>query len=180
MRPRLLLLHGYGQTAESFRKKSHVLQKALGRTYELVYLEGPHSVTNPQGEPGRAWWTFEGDFFTTPTYHGIEESLALVNNELPFVGIVGFSQGAAFAAILSSRFQLDFSIIIGGYPVSDLRYRNYSQIQSRTIHVYGTEDSIVTPDRSKQLHDLCSGQKQLVEHSGRHVVPRLKYQQLLD
>jgi predicted esterase len=178
-RPRILLLHGYGQTVETFQKKSESIRKSLGKAYDLIYLEGPHSVINLKGEAGRAWWTFEGDFFTTPTYKGVEESIELVREQLPFDGIVGFSQGAAFAALLCSIFPVKFTFIIGGYPVSDMKYQHYDRITGKTIHIYGENDEIVLPTRSRQLHDLCSGEKQLISHSGRHVVPKLKYLSLI-
>lgn len=172
---RVGMLHGYGQTAASFKSKSSAIRKHFrGKNYKLVYLEGPHKVTNFKGEPGKAWWTTEGeeDFFTSTEYKGVEESIALIKKQAPFKKFVGFSQGAAFASFLAAYFQVDLVILIGGFPVSDLRYRGlYDQITVKSVHVYGTADEVVLPARSQELYELLKGEKQLIVHPGRHVVP---------
>lgn len=172
---KVLVLHGYGQTAADFEKKSGAIRKSLGKHFELVYLEAPHAVTNLKGEPGKAWWTFEGDFFTAPDYIGVAASIELVKQQTPFVGVVGFSQGAAFAGFLGALFPVAFTVLIGGYPVSDARYRLYEQIASPSIHVYGEADELVLPARSRELHALSKGATHLIAHPGRHVVPNVRY-----
>ncbi len=183
-RPRVGLLHGYGQTPESFKEKSKSIQKSLGSRCDLIYLRGPHAVTNFKGEPGRAWWTFENEseFFTTTTYRGIEESIELVRQEAPLDGFIGFSQGAAFAALLCGLFSVKFCIIIGGYSATDPLYQPlYEKIGlTKFLHVYGEQDEIVVPERSRTLYELCGTEKQLVVHKGRHVIPKLKeYREML-
>ena len=174
-RPRVLMLHGYGQTLETFREKTGAIRRVLGSHCELIYIQGAHSVTNFKGETGYAWWTFENEaeFFTATSYQGVEASIELIRRELPFDGIVGFSQGGAFASFLSGLFPLKFSILIGAYPVTDPTCRkHYKKDSTRYLHVYGEQDSIVLPERSKILHELLGGE--IVAHPGRHVIPRLK------
>ncbi|KAH1600297.1 hypothetical protein KXW91_008005 [Aspergillus fumigatus] len=45
--PRLLCLHGGGTNARIFRMQCRVLEKHLGRTFRLVYAQGPFTVVQP-------------------------------------------------------------------------------------------------------------------------------------
>lgn len=181
---RVICLHGYGQSDEIFRQKASNIIKSLGKKYELVFIKAPHSVKNFQGENTNAWWTYENvnEFFKSTNYLGVEESISLVENHLPFSGIIGFSQGGAFASFLPALFPVDFCITIGAFPVTDPKYSVlYDSVdKTKFYHIYGEKDEIVLPSITKQLHDCCGTDKELLSHNGRHVIPNINYSRLID
>ena len=115
---RVLCLHGYGQNAEFFRARTGALRKGLpkgGTEYE--FIDGPYeakaSFLSTEDADGQSrgkmlgWWDFEGDASrpsASARYIGLQESLQRVRQKIeddgPFDGIFGFSQGATLAAML--------------------------------------------------------------------------------
>ena len=122
------MLHGYTRSGPIFYAKTRALQKHLQKSFRhravtLSYPSGPIAL-NPadipdfeppydaastpdvdQGPEFFAWWR-RSDTAEPPDYVGIENGLATVarvlSEEGPFDGVVGFSQGAALAAMLAS------------------------------------------------------------------------------
>jgi len=104
-------LHGYRQNSVSFKDKTGSLRKLLKKHAEFVYINAPHLnpvCLHPDGEE-RAWYysTEERTFNSHDvTEHciGLEKSIETVTEAFaqfgPFDGILGFSQGAAFTALL--------------------------------------------------------------------------------
>ena len=183
MKPRVLVLHGYGQTVEKFKSSSSKnIKSALGSKYEYVYLQAPNEVTNQKGEIGYGWWTFDttNDLIGATKYFNIANSFELIEQQAPFVGIIGFSQGGTFASILCGLFTMKFCIIVGAYPAIDLRWSLYKHNYSHTkiLHVYGTQDTIVLPDLSLRLYELMRydddrEHMKIVSHQGKHIFPKL-------
>lgn len=69
-KPKILMLHGYGQTAAKFKSESSSLRKVLGSRFEYIYIEAPHPVVNLRGENGYGWWTLDNDgILGTKTYN---------------------------------------------------------------------------------------------------------------
>ncbi|XP_014385144.1 PREDICTED: ovarian cancer-associated gene 2 protein [Myotis brandtii] len=126
---RVLCLAGFRQSERGFREKTGALRKALRGRAELVCLSGPHPIVDPAGagpesgscppeEQPRGWWFSEqgADVFSAleepAVCRGLEEALGTVAQALnvlgPFDGLLGFSLGAALAALesmqLASRF----------------------------------------------------------------------------
>lgn len=111
---RILCLHGYYQNGPSFKSKLGSFRKMIGKYAELIFITAPHKAPAPPGsvkedDDYRGWWfnkddgTFKGSNENGPAI-GFEESVRLVedtwNNEGPFHGILGFSQGACFVGLL--------------------------------------------------------------------------------
>ncbi|KAF9463597.1 serine hydrolase-domain-containing protein [Collybia nuda] len=124
---------------------------------------------------------------------GLEESLSLVQDTLKgrrFDGVFGFSQGAAFAAVIAAlleRPQLYPSFLVDGQPlhpplkfcvaVSGFKVRDplcdsiFAQpFSTPTLHVIGKTDIIVTEERSRLLVEASSDGR-VEEHDGGHFVP---------
>jgi hypothetical protein len=118
---RVLCLHGYGQDGETFRAKSGSVRKDLKKFVEWTFVTSPHlidpsaptMVGHPDHQPGvdgappgRFWWDFTVE---TRTMLGLDESIAFVTRvceeQGPFDGVLGFSQGAGFAALLLAKMQ---------------------------------------------------------------------------
>lgn len=115
------MLHGYTQSGQLFRAKSRALEKHLAKAFPgstLSYPTGPLRL-KPSDVPGfnpftapddddieaYGWWR-RSNTADPPEYVGIEDAFSQLAKTLategPFDGIVGFSQGAALAAMVSS------------------------------------------------------------------------------
>ncbi|KAM8817323.1 esterase OVCA2 [Rhynchonycteris naso] len=199
---RVLCLAGFRQSERGFREKTGALRKALRGRAELVCLSGPHPIVDAAdagSEPGscppeeqlRGWWFSEqeADVFSAlqePTVcRGLEEALETVAQALnklgPFDGLLGFSQGAALAALVcalgqagDSRFSLPkFIILVSGFcprglglPESVLQ----GPLSLPSLHVFGDTDRVIPSQESVQLASRFTGCITLT-HTGGHFIP---------
>jgi len=188
---RLLALHGYRQSERRFRQRTGALRKALRGRAELVAVSAPHLVPGDEDDggddPPRGWWfsgpgTFEaGEAAAAPA--GLDESLSAVAAALeergPFDGLLGFSQGAALAAMVCSlrargdpRFPVAFAILVAGFascaPAHGHFYRE--PIALPTLHVVGDADAVIPAPLSRELarHFV---EPVVLAHPGGHFVP---------
>ncbi|KAF3705735.1 Esterase OVCA2 [Channa argus] len=205
--PRVLCIHGYRQNGSSFREKTGALRKLLKKQVELVYLSAPHSVQQSGGEetpskengsgsgPGgdedpRGWWfsdvrarSFDARQQCDESL-GFDESVDVVREAVkvqgPFDGIMGFSQGAAFVAMLcclqeqklEPEFNFRFAILVAGFRSACKEHQKFysAPLQIPSLHVFGLEDRVIPDDMSKEL--LPSFQDtQVLTHPGGHFVP---------
>ncbi|EAU91927.2 hypothetical protein CC1G_04694 [Coprinopsis cinerea okayama7 len=143
----VLVLHGYSQNSTIFSKRIGALRKECGKKVDFVFIDAPHILQpadlvfnssrleelglraevqaneaamadDPTLTP-RAWWKPNPER-TKAT--GIEESIMSVREVLmsrKFDGVFGFSQGAAFAALISA---LLHSIMIAIFPSALIRH----------------------------------------------------------
>lgn len=103
-RPKILCLHGGGMTGASFRSGIRDLEAALP-DFQLVFADGAYD-----GGGGTRLWIRDppgGKSSATTDPSWADASIqALENirtNSGPFVGILGYSQGAAFVPVYLSR-----------------------------------------------------------------------------
>lgn len=116
---------------------------------------------------------------------GLEESLATVARALkesgPFSGLLGFSQGAALAALVCAlgqagdpRFPLPrFIILISGFCPRGLGLREsilQGPFSLPSLHVFGDTDRVIPSQESVQLASRFTGAITLT-HSGGHFIP---------
>ncbi|NXE30235.1 OVCA2 Esterase, partial [Ardeotis kori] len=191
---RLLALHGYRQSERRFRQRTGALRKALRGRAELVAVSAPHPVPgggeeddDHEDDPPRGWWfsgpgTFEaGEAAAAPA--GLEESLSAVAAALaehgPFDGLLGFSQGAALAAMVCAlrargdpRFPVAFAILVAGFasrsPAHGHFYRD--PIALPTLHVVGDADAVIAASLSRELARRFV-EPVVLTHPGGHFVP---------
>lgn len=156
-----------------------------------------------------SWWfnkddrTFRGTNVNGPAI-GFEESVRLVEETWktkgPFHGLLGFSQGASFAALLcslsarGSKFQSKyeknhfilvlvypfavssvkprFVILASGFRSGSLAHKNYYEdtLLIPSLHIMGTSDEIIPIDMSQSLASIFE-EPELVEHPGGHYFP---------
>ncbi|KAF4791091.1 Esterase OVCA2 [Turdus rufiventris] len=190
---RLLALHGYRQSARRLRQRTGALRKALRGRAELVAIDAPHRLPagaedDPDGDdPPRGWWfsgpgTFEaGEAAAAPA--GLEESLSAVAAALaehgPFDGLLGFSQGAALAAMVCAlrargdpRFPVAFAVLVAAFasraPAHGHFYRE--PIALPTLHVVGDTDAVIAAPLSRELAQ-CFVEPVVLTHPGGHFIP---------
>lgn len=203
---RILCIHGYRQNSSSFREKTGALRKLLKKQVELVYLTAPHSVPPPSSEapekengsgPGtggdedtKGWWFSDIQARSFNAKQQCEESLGLeesvtavretVKVQGPFDGILGFSQGAAFVAMLCSlqeqnlepEFRFRFAILVAGFRSACKEHQKFynAPLQIPSLHVFGLEDRVIPDNMSREL--LPSFQDpEVLTHPGGHFVP---------
>jgi len=208
---RILCLPGFSQNKSVFHKKFAAVEKYCGTSVEFVIMEPPlelkptdiagNAPTNfdstadfdsPERIP-RAWWRANEDL---TIYYGAEESIKymrdfLAHQTVPFDGVLGFSQGAAMAALTSALLEqpsrLNYFMIDGEPPHPPLRFSVYvsgfkprdpklvhlfddEKLKTPSLHVLGHNDVIVGIARSQTLIDVCESSR--VEwHDGGHFIP---------
>uniref|UniRef100_A0A8C9QA04 Esterase OVCA2 n=1 Tax=Spermophilus dauricus TaxID=99837 RepID=A0A8C9QA04_SPEDA len=188
---RVLCLAGFRQSERGFREKTGALRKALRGRAERVCLSGPHPGSCPPEEQPRGWWFSEeeADVFSAleePTVcRGLEESLETVAQALsklgPFDGLLGFSQGAALAALVCAlgqagdlRFPLPrFIILVSGFCPRGHGLKEpilQSNLSMPSLHVFGDTDRVIPSQESVQLANQFPGAITLT-HSGGHFIP---------
>ncbi|KIL60472.1 hypothetical protein M378DRAFT_168075 [Amanita muscaria Koide BX008] len=138
----------------------------------------------------RAWWVWWKD---RNIYQGLEESILMIRDvlrERKFDGVLGFSQGAAFAAVISALLErphlyppflvdgepphppFEFCVAVSGFKIGyDIGERIFTPSYSTpTLHVIGKMDVVVIEERSRKLVAV-SANKRVEEHEGGHFVP---------
>src|ERR1700689_2617781 len=167
-RLRVLCPHGARGDAETLRRQLSPLSRALDPVAELVCVDAP---TLADGDFG--WWhaTENAASGGTVRYRGWTKTRdalsAFCAQHGPFDGVLGFSQGAAVAALLVAlsvdaaaqpRFELvpmSFAILIGGFVSRDpppARTRDGpGGIDAPSSHVIGRADTVVSPQASHTL-----------------------------
>jgi predicted esterase len=121
------------------------------------------------------------NFFNTSRYVGISDTLKYLDEYMHectggtgFDAIIGFSQGSIIASTLLSmnEYNFKFGILIGTYPITDVEYLHYDNIKINVLCVWGTGDTIVSPDKSLAVYEKlgCDVREKLI-HEGRHIIP---------
>lgn len=204
---RVLCIHGYRQNGSSFREKTGALRKLLKKHVELVYLNAPLSVLQqasseaPEKENGsgpgpggdedsRGWWFSDVQARSFNAQQQCEESLGLdesvtavreaVKSQGPFDGILGFSQGAAFVAMLCSlheqklqpEFSFRFAILVAGFRSACEEHQKFYDppLEIPSLHVFGLEDRVIPDNMSRELLPSFKD-PQVLTHPGGHFVP---------
>ncbi|XP_072231546.1 esterase OVCA2 [Leuresthes tenuis] len=200
---RVLCIHGYRQNGSSFREKTGALRKLLKKQVELVYLSAPLPVKQdiPGNEnnsvPGagrdedpRGWWfsDIQAQSFSAQQQCdeslGLDESMSAVREAVivqgPFDGILGFSQGAAFVAMLCSlqeqrlepEFSFRFAILVAGFRSACMEHQRFysTPLQIPSLHVFGLEDRVIPGNMSRELLPFFQDTQVLI-HPGGHFVP---------
>ncbi|XP_038151734.1 esterase OVCA2 isoform X2 [Cyprinodon tularosa] len=192
---RVLCIHGYRQNGSSFREKTGALRKLLKKQLELVYITAPLTVQPAAAEAGgseesRGWWFSDIQALSFSAQQqcesslGLEESIATVREAVktqgPFDGVLGFSQGAAFVAMLCSlqeqKLEPDlnfrFAILVAGFRSACEEHLKFykAPLQIPSLHVFGLEDKVIPDNMSRELLS-CFQDPQVLIHPGGHFVP---------
>lgn len=184
-RLRILCLHGYGGSGSTFRTKLSHLFPVLSDYADCIFVDGPSDK-----DPGYAWWHARNNDGIV-TYEGWdtarETMIRIFDEQGPFDGVLGFSQGAIFTGLLSglrhpigqpstpeSPFAFSFAILISGFQARDQRlstvYDNHELYRLPSLHVIGTADEIVLELDSMMLAERFA-EPTIFYHEGAHIVP---------
>jgi len=202
----VLVLHGYTQNAAIFSKRLGALRKECGKNVDLVFVDGPiilqpvdlfgsslealNAAEVAGTNDARAWWKWDQN---KSEARGLPESLEVIRDVLKtrtFDGVMGFSQGASFAALLSALLErpeayppflvdgraphppFKFCVAVSGFrlggDIADAIYE--TPFSTPTLHIIGRNDVVVIEERSHQLVNI-SADARVEEHDGGHFVP---------
>jgi hypothetical protein len=209
MSRKILVLHGDRQTGDQFVGRIAALRKKLKKlgidmeapdgTFPWRPIPGVHTtrVRDPSHDKSesnddlmRTWWLRDGS-----NYQGLDETFSRLQDIWShgnFEGILGFSQGARLAYLLSLIHQasdgsflggLRYLILASGYgdvPLPTNLWRDSSsyvlmeketsQIQIPSLHIMGRGDKLIPIQSSVALTSLYHNAV-IYEHDGGHHVP---------
>lgn len=200
---KILCLHGFVQNGSVFARKSSGLRKALGKLgYETVYLNAPVKVSGDDlpfdtsastfgseessASDFRSWWPYN---IASQDHYTIDQALETIKTSIeedgPYVGVIGFSQGAGLAGILCNIIEtlspkqgpFKFAVFYSGFRAQPEALQHYydKKITTPSLHILGSLDTVVSEERSMKLYDACTEDtRQLLNHPGGHFVPNSK------
>ena len=201
---RIICLHGSRQSAQIFQKRLKTLLKKVKSIAQLHFIDAPHddvcikrfkrmmqhqtfdAVSNAAAAAGSSlcWW-LPGAVTGEPHPEWAAQwdaSYALLNKTMadaaaagePFDGVLGFSNGAAAAAMLLSHQAegippLRFALLAGGYAPAQLLGREPLDIPC--LQLQGATDEFISPEQAQELELLFTG-AQIHRHEQGHCVPQ--------
>ncbi|OBZ87102.1 Ovarian cancer-associated gene 2 protein [Choanephora cucurbitarum] len=211
---RILCLHGYTQNGILFRKRTAVARKSIEEIADLVYITAPHHITPPtfgtiaerqeaaqeyssEEHKPYGWWyspkykpTQDGFFIGFKD--SVEQIKQVLTQDGPFDGILGFSQGACFAALLTQMMEdrsyfpdlippsfehppFKFSVIVAGFKPTMQEATNHMLVKTKkvktpSLHFIGELDTLVLPEAMSTLAEAFDKPK-IFKHAGGHYLP---------
>lgn len=191
--PRIICLHGSTQSADIFCDRLKTLQKKLRGAASMHFVDAPHQVEGTEGgTPSLCWWQRGAQRgMPHPGWSAQwEASLSSLCGALrdaaaagrPFDGVLGFSNGAAAAAMLLAEIarnardapQLSFALLSAGYLPAALApspSKEAPVLAIPSLHLVGIADDQVTPAQAAELQQIFEAPALLVHEQG-HVVPQ--------
>ncbi|KAJ1907867.1 hypothetical protein LPJ81_000479 [Coemansia sp. IMI 209127] len=189
-KPKILCLHGFGESADLFKIRSRNFRRIVEEHAELVYVDGHLDIANLHltaadldkdnsmhtDFTNLAWWWARKS--KTTEYRGLEKALRqmgeILNEQGPFDGILGFSQGGCLgiivSALLAGRTQSDglgfgmevnhppikFMVLAGPFLLNDPRYQYlYSEkLNIPSFHMSGEYDTVITREEAHASSDV--------------------------
>ncbi|KAK6335152.1 hypothetical protein TWF718_010590 [Orbilia javanica] len=213
----VLMLHGKTQSGQLFYAKTRALEKHLIKVcapsrLAFHYPTAPHRLylrdvpdvdpallqSDEESDGMYTWWRKDE---TTGEYKGINETWKFISEYLdkngPFIGAIGFSQGAGLAAILASILEpsrpkpqsiitdgfttahppLKFAVAYCGFkaPNEEYKWMYEPKIQTPVLNVLGSLDTVVDEKLMKGLVDVCEGGRVLWHPGGHYVVVKKQW-----
>ncbi|KAJ2901626.1 hypothetical protein GGI21_004665, partial [Coemansia aciculifera] len=181
---RVLCLHGYQQSATAFRSRTGPLRRLLKSTLTLTYIDAPHRaidshiatdspIDSDSDGGGLAWWNRTGDVDKE-----VAQSLECISQALDkeaYDGILGFSQGAAMAAVAMAVLRpsaVKFVVLVSGFYPENIKVFNEAMVNEKirvpALLVIGQTDRVVEPERGRMLAERAFTECSVAEHPGGH------------
>ncbi|NP_001123268.1 candidate tumor suppressor in ovarian cancer 2 [Nasonia vitripennis] len=203
---KILAIHGYRQSDKVFSAKLGSLRKSFKKEIDFVFIKAPHKVPpieesdwdkeeaneNKEDTEQFGWWfnTEDKVFKAVEPSNlsvGFEESVQLVEKTFeeqgPFDGLIGFSQGGSFVSILCAMQQkkilpirFHFAIIVSGFKSLCKPHEIYydEKLLLPTLHVFGDGDKVIPTKMARDLSNVFTNKQEIV-HEGGHYVPGKKH-----
>eukprot|EP00298_Acanthocystis_sp_HF-20_P003565 c13910_g1_i1.p1 GENE.c13910_g1_i1~~c13910_g1_i1.p1 ORF type:complete len:219 (-),score=76.57 c13910_g1_i1:19-675(-) len=172
---KILCLHGFGMNAKSMEMLLDPVVQRNKSFVDFYFIDGAHHEKH--SKEVRLWWQAIPDKNQTQpkqqfNLEGLEKSVEVVEKfdkeHGPFDGVIGFSQGAALAAIIiayasvgRTPIKFKFALFVGGYlpnsqNLSEWRDSEKILFNVPSIHVYGKEDTIIVWKTSEKFSRMYS------------------------
>jgi pimeloyl-ACP methyl ester carboxylesterase len=172
-----VMRHGSKNLGKKLQKAGYTLAFLEGPhqlpTTSFVEIEGQRvEIENGKRENARSWFLYNKEDPSDASqsqagerieYYGLEESIAVVAdaintipNGMP-IHLLGFSQGAVFCQILAASRQrtplnrIRSAILVSGFPASCTSCEELSDLALPSLHVIGSRDISVLPEKSLAL-----------------------------
>merc|ERR1719433_1026711 len=176
-RRKILCLHGGGGSAAGMGSSgTQALEAALGASYEFVYADGGYNGLWIRDPPNG-----KGQPTTDPAFadNSLSNLDAIVAEQGPFYGILGYSQGAAFVPVYLAHapvgtFQM--AIMFCGYLTTTHQgllglVNNAAPFGDINALVWmGAEDTIISNPMSQEQASLFTNPTLIVDPRGGHSV----------
>ncbi|TLD22328.1 hypothetical protein PspLS_07703 [Pyricularia sp. CBS 133598] len=221
---KILMLHGFTQSGPLFHAKTRAMEKLMVKSLApfnvqptLIYPTGPNQLQasdipgadpagaedDPRATDSWAWFRMDP---ATGAYRHLREGMGRLTEAVREAGgvdgVVGFSQGAAMAGMMTAVLDeprrevpgsdsarqwvaelreanggraLKFAVIYSGFQAKPpgLGWMYEPRIRTPTMHFIGSLDTVVDEKRSRDLVDRCENPV-VIEHPGGHHVPTSK------
>jgi predicted esterase len=193
--PLVLCLHGFGQTAETFRERTASFRSRFKNKYEFLCPLGTQALEGPdqrrahwvydRKNPNAVRWANEYDKHESVAsllgYEQTEEAVRALfaEHKERIRCVLGFSQGGAAVALLCQRGVIPEHVPVvlacAFYPLrlpADADAKARARIQNPSLHCIGQRDDIIAPAVSEQLASFFANPV-FQRHSGKHVIPKV-------
>jgi len=178
---KILCLHGGRGNADSMKFLVRDIENALPE-YEFVYANGAHD----SGKGGYLWIKDppggKGEPTTDPGWadESIQVLNTIVEEQGPFYGILGYSQGAAFVPVYLSRVNdgtFQIAITFCGY-LTTTHVGLLGVVEERSPYGeiphlvwMGERDGVILNSMTREMADEFTDPEIIVSESGGHIVP---------
>jgi len=195
---RILVLHGFYDSAQNRQYQMRSLIRSM-KDIEFVFINSPfpfidygflNTTDNSSNEQRYQWMSYKPEWpITDYKYDTIKESIEYIidyiNQNGPFNGLLGFSQGAIVCATMILKISnwslipncIKFVILVGCPPINDQTIKPIletfnKQDQLPTLHISGMNDTLVTPEMSEMLFKYFNPSfAEFYLHKGGHYCP---------
>ncbi|KAF5683759.1 fusarin C cluster-oxidoreductase [Fusarium circinatum] len=186
--PRLLCLHGGGASSQIMRVQLAKLERALSKSFQLIYLEGPLNSAPGPGVlpffencgPYSCWVSDDNSLSPEDKKDDEANAIAYIKSFIlqngPFAGVLGFSQGArAAASILLEQQRETFThdllfgvFLCGTFPTF---IHKDTEIRLPTLHVLGLSDPWYSQGQKLLSQSSHQSIKRVIKFDGGHHIP---------
>uniref|UniRef100_H3GEI5 Serine hydrolase domain-containing protein n=1 Tax=Phytophthora ramorum TaxID=164328 RepID=H3GEI5_PHYRM len=191
---RVLCLHGWRTSGRILERQTAALRQAFGPKAELVYIDAPWAASGPAPELVRSFYGEAGPFHQwwdalkreesaeAYRYEGFEHSLDYLTGQVQALGpvdaVLGFSQGAAVATLLTAHYLSLYGhvpwkacVLVGGF------YPRTPETQMLLDQAKTSADGAI--DSEKLVRSFTANRRIRFEHDEGHKFPSpLKYKQM--
>jgi len=180
-RPKILALHGGGGTGSSFAYETNQLAGALPE-YEFIYADAGYScgsgcklwISDPPGGKGQPT---TDPAFSDDSIHALDQ---ILENQGPFVGILGYSQGAAYVPVYLSRVPegtFSFAVMFCGY-LTETHQGILDVVEEQSpfgdipaLVWMGVNDFIISNAQTTNQAGIFTSPTVITDNNAGHVVP---------